>query len=557
MALGGSTGIRLYDAETMRETKHIDTQSWVKSLASSPDGRTLAAGPRDSARDLGDENEITLWDVDTGRLLRTVDAKDTGLVVAFGPDGHTLATQGYKAAQLWDVTTGERLHRLEGREIVVSPNLHIAMFEELHGPLTLWDLNSGKHLYTLEEKEMDVHRVTFSPDGHTLAISIDHQVGESDVIKVFDVESGQLLHTLEGPWYSYFLALSPDSRRLAAGGSDDVVQVWDLTTGHPLCTFTEQKYSYSLAFSFDGQRLASGNQDGSIQLWDTTTGLLLHTFKGHTAAVTHLAFSADETILASGSQDGTARLWHVDPPAPLPTVTPTPNAGTTTAILATQNAQLSTQVAAIETREAIPSLTPTPTPPPAPSAFYRPLYLDTPPANASTGFLDPPVGNVSMDDVPFQLSRMIFKSQASTPPYDDYPTSLRLNEEVAQAQKVHLLLNTGNGFTKFEGQVIGQVVAYCNNAPTVVADLRLGREVREWHKANNVVSTATHVRQVWNGYILSTPGEKGYIDLLSLDLPTACQEGRLTAIEIIDTSVETAGSLDPALDLFGITVEYH
>jgi hypothetical protein len=161
-----------------------------------------------------------------------------------------------------------------------------------------------------------------------------------------------------------------------------------------------------------------------------------------------------------------------------------------------------------------------------------------------------------MGDVPFQLSRMIFKSQASTSPHDDYPTSLRLKEEVPHAQRVHLLLNTGNGFTEFEGQVIGQVVAYCNNAPTVVADLRLGREVREWHSANNVVSTASHARQVWSGYILSTPGEKGYIDMLSLDLPVACQEGWLTAIEVTDTSVDTAGFLDPALNLTGVTVEY-
>ncbi|MFL7791444.1 MAG: WD40 repeat domain-containing protein, partial [Anaerolineae bacterium] len=854
IAIGGSTGIRLYDTETLQETKHIHTQSWVKSLAFSPDGHALAAGPSDNVYASSDENDVTLWDVDAGHLLRTLNSKDTGFVVAFGPDGRTLATQGRDVVQLWDVTTGERLHRLTGWDIAVSSDLHVAI-RQLRGPLTLWDLKSGEHLYTPEEIPLDIHRVTFSPDGHTLAVSTSQDATlEADTIKIFDVESGQILRNLEGPWYSHYLALSPDGHTLAAGGHDDVVQVWDTTTGQTMCALEEQEYGYSLTFSPDGHtlaigsddhtlrlwdtttcqtihtlegleqihnvafspdgriliskeentlrlwdvhnnqllyafdrspveklafasdeclfvfrakstavwqwdtpskepvlvntlpgsnatdheprptalspdgqtlatvaddydiklwntytgenvhtllghsgsvtglafspdgtilastgaltfagsgptansdvrlwdtetgallsthvtyprgarvndfasnhllltiwyvpdscargssasvetwgvndllanrsdvqpawsgdsepgpaslvalspekhlvaavfqnagcikhpslikiwntetgdqlgtlsyddldegnsvifyttamtfspdettiaiglkngaidlwqtnsgdrlstfegpptpvtslayspdehRLAAGYQDGSIRLWDVASGALLRTSKSHTAAVTQLAFEDDGTILASGSQDGTARLWRIDPTIPLPTATPTPNTATTAAILATQNAQLSTRVAAIETRELLPS--PTYTPLPTPPTLYRTIFLDTPPANASPDFLDPPVGDVWMGDVPFLLSRAIFKSQASSPPYADYPTRLLIQEKVPHALKVHLLMNTGNGFTEFEGKVVGQVVAYCDGTPEVVTNLRLGQEVRE------------------------------------------------------------------------------
>jgi hypothetical protein len=47
----------------------------------------------------------------------------------------------------------------------------------------------------------------------------------------------------------------------------------------------------------------------------------------------------------------------------------------------------------------------------------------------------------------------------------------------------------------------------------------------------------------------------GYIDMLTLDLPEACQNGTLTAVEVIDTSSSSVGSLDPALNLVGLTVE--
>jgi hypothetical protein len=91
----------------------------------------------------------------------------------------------------------------------------------------------------------------------------------------------------------------------------------------------------------------------------------------------------------------------------------------------------------------------------------------------------------------------------------------------------------------------------------LVTDLQLGRDVREWHPADNIVSAASRVNQVWQGNIAGYPNLTGYIDMLSLDLPLACQDGRLSAVEIVDTSVETVNSLDPALNVIAITVEYY
>jgi hypothetical protein len=44
--------------------------------------------------------------------------------------------------------------------------------------------------------------------------------------------------------------------------------------------------------------------------------------------------------------------------------------------------------------------------------------------------------------------------------------------------------------------------------------------------------------------------------MLTIELPTTCQEGRLNGLEIVDTSRETTNSLDPALNLVAVTVEY-
>jgi hypothetical protein len=178
-------------------------------------------------------------------------------------------------------------------------------------------------------------------------------------------------------------------------------------------------------------------------------------------------------------------------------------------------------------------------------------------ANASLDFLSPPRGSITLNGVPFQLSDMVFKSQASPSPDNSYPTSVLLLMDVPRACRVHLLLNTGNGFRQFNGKSIGQVVAHCNGTSLTVTDLQLGRDVCEWHAAHNVVSGASRAQQVWSGTIADFPDLTGHIDMLSLDLPNACRSGRLTALEVIDSSTSTVDSLDPALNLIGITVEHY
>lgn len=193
--------------------------------------------------------------------------------------------------------------------------------------------------------------------------------------------------------------------------------------------------------------------------------------------------------------------------------------------------------------------------PTPPGPRYQPIPLGAA-ANTGSDFASPPAGDMVLDGVPFQLSEQIFKSQASSTPDDSYPTSILLPTEVSYAQKLHLLINAGNGFAQFDGQTVGQVIVTCDGTETSVADLRLGQDIREWQLAHNVIYTASRARQVWVGARADQPHLTGHIDLLSLDLPEACRNGRLTTIEIIDTSIDTVKSLDPALNLFGVTVEY-
>lgn len=208
-------------------------------------------------------------------------------------------------------------------------------------------------------------------------------------------------------------------------------------------------------------------------------------------------------------------------------------------------------VSATLAADASPALTPArPLP-----LTYQPLAIDDI-TNSELDFSAPPRGDVTWEGVNFRIGREIFKSHASAVPNNGFPTRISLNIFIPRAYRIYLLLNSWNGFQQYDGLVIGQIIARCNDAPVLVSELQLGRELREWYSSDNVVSTASQVREVWSGPTADDPGLTGYIDMLALELPPTCQEGRLNGLEFVDTSRETANSADPALKLVAITVEY-
>jgi len=47
-AVASSLGIYIYDAETLKELRFIDTRAWISTIAFSPEGRILASGSGDA-----------------------------------------------------------------------------------------------------------------------------------------------------------------------------------------------------------------------------------------------------------------------------------------------------------------------------------------------------------------------------------------------------------------------------------------------------------------------------------------------------------------------------
>jgi WD40 repeat protein len=86
--------------------------------------------------------------------------------------------------------------------------------------------------------------------------------------------------------------------------------LWDVGSGQRLHTLDHAHNVDCVVFSSDGATLATGSWDGTMILWDVQSGQRSRTLELDMRGLKSLAFSPDGAILgASGWDDGTVRIW--------------------------------------------------------------------------------------------------------------------------------------------------------------------------------------------------------------------------------------------------------
>ncbi|MDE0022388.1 MAG: hypothetical protein OXT69_13550 [Candidatus Poribacteria bacterium] len=301
----------------------------VISIEFFPDGKTLLSAYED--------NSVYLWDVDSGYLLQTKSfPRIVRGGASVSNDGRTIAVNGFAELRLWNVSTGDiHISKVVERALVsiyFSPDSRTiasvvrtepGSSSRIEYSIYIWDVETGALIHTLDTPNQRwERRVLYSPDSKKIVSA------GGNTAKVWDVKTGALLHTFHGIERYNTIALSPDRSHTAGvlaavcdgpstkAWDPNTIKVWDLETGALLHTHGSP---WSFKYSPDGKKIASVNynvfniRDTAANIWDMKTGALLHT--SEVASLSHpyiLDYFPDGKSILINPSGGSGEVWDVE-----------------------------------------------------------------------------------------------------------------------------------------------------------------------------------------------------------------------------------------------------
>ncbi len=338
------------------------SSGWVKSLAMTPDGKTVVGTTI--------HGDAYVWDTASGSISYTIAApagavgtaavdpagrilvvgSRDGSVTAFDlsgvhrlgrafqwntPDQSCLAApcfvvnrqsdlmatdQADGSVALIDLRTLRLAATLPARNGPYAPAL--AFFPDgrtlvtggVAGRLTVWDTHSHTVLRTTRIG-VPVMGVDVSPDGRLIAVQAQAQGSPSSVVQVRPEAGGKPLWSGDVPDGASGIYFSPNGREVAALGcctALSTVAAWNARSGHQLYQRRLSKHATTIAFSPDSRVLGIGTENGQALFWNARLGAPatspLHVASASIAA---MSFSPDGSQLAVSSTDESTTLWNL------------------------------------------------------------------------------------------------------------------------------------------------------------------------------------------------------------------------------------------------------
>jgi WD40 repeat protein len=259
----------------------------------------LAFTPDNLKLIVGGYHELTVWDIAQAKLEKRIYTRaERAYAMAFLPDGK-LVVAGGRPGQEGDV----KVYNLQAAGKVDQG-------------VTILDGVNDKNVLLKDLVETDdvMLCLTLTPDGKKLAAG-----GCDRLVRVWDLSGGyanaKLEQTIENhaDWV-FGVALAADGKHLLTASRDKTAKVWDLATKESVLTFPDhQNGVYGVAVNPDGKVGFSVGEDNQLRAWNATgDGKQIRISGGHGKAVFKVIRHPKQPLLITCSADTTVRIWNAD-----------------------------------------------------------------------------------------------------------------------------------------------------------------------------------------------------------------------------------------------------
>ncbi len=254
-----------------------------------------------------------------GLLAAQARAAYTGLV-AIAPPPRTAATSGALAAggtlilvadkdgrvSAWDI--GARAVRWTvdaGVTIAVSPDGATFVAIAADGTLTLREVADGhvRDTWKLAARTR-LANLSWAPDGAHFAIA-----GEEGHFEIGAPGQPALVDVALRTSTTYAVAFSPDSTRVATGGTDGIVTITDVRTGAAVASLRDTPREIAAIQWIDDDQLVDGDDTGVARLWRTSQRRVVRRFDLGKAIY---ALAAGPDWLATAGDGEIVRTWNLE-----------------------------------------------------------------------------------------------------------------------------------------------------------------------------------------------------------------------------------------------------
>lgn len=240
----------------------------VNAVDFNNDGTLLLSGSSD--------HNIKLWDVETGELLKTFSEHIT--------------------------ETTDVIFTMDGKSAVSTENDYIVYWHNaVEGPI------GRKPFYG---HTRTVNSVDINNDMSTI-IS-----GSSDgTIKIWDVESGQLIHSINHSLRVNTIGVNEvkfnkNGSIIVSCGNDSSINFWDATSFLLVKNIKTDYMVNAVSFHYSGYYLAACGKDTLVYIYNVSDFSLIKTLEGHTSSIIDVNFSDINNTLISGGNDEKVIVWY-------------------------------------------------------------------------------------------------------------------------------------------------------------------------------------------------------------------------------------------------------